>query len=162
MARCPKRPLLQQIKSLNAANFVGNTLLAGNAQPNIVIFDKDNSSVWGGAENVSDTLYGGSEPTEFYYGIYDGNDIIVNYDASKDIINLYSGNTITVFSNASDIFLGVDGHTVTIKNNSGKIFKFKLLTVLIIMPRSQKATTIILFIIAMLITIIPGAIKLNL
>lgn len=107
------------IKNIDASSSNGQMILAGDTQQNTIISGRGNSSIWGGAGNVSDTLQGGTGATVFYYGIDEGNDIIQNYDVNKDMIYLYSGSNVTVNANSSDILLNIGAQHITVKNTAG-------------------------------------------
>lgn len=74
---------------LNANNSSGyNTLAGSKNMETSIVGGSGNSSLWGGAGIVDDTLFGGNGAEVFWYGRFDGNDIIQNAEA-HDTIFLY-------------------------------------------------------------------------
>ena len=79
------------IVAVNAEDNPNNLILAGNSISNEIYNGSGNSSLWGGTGNVDDTLVGSSGAEMFWYGKYDGYDVITNADSS-DVVNLYDVN----------------------------------------------------------------------
>ncbi|MBR5914616.1 MAG: hypothetical protein IKZ58_09715 [Selenomonadaceae bacterium] len=76
------------ITDIDARENPNDLILAGDTKNNIIYDGSGNSSLWGGAGSIDDTLVGGSGAEMFWYGKYDGNDVITNAGFS-DIVNLY-------------------------------------------------------------------------
>ena len=80
------------IKHVVAVND-GNNLIAGNSEENILIGGDGagSSSLWGGSGAETDYLQAGTGQTMFFYGLGQGNDVII--DAKEnDVVNLYNIN----------------------------------------------------------------------
>ena len=74
---------------LNAGNSSGyNTLVGNNNASTSITGGSGNSSLWGGSGVADDTLFGGNGSEMFWYGRFDGNDVILNA-ASNDTVFLY-------------------------------------------------------------------------
>lgn len=74
---------------LNAGNSSGyNTLVGNNNASTSIVGGSGNSSLWGGSGVADDTLFGGNGSEMFWYGRFDGNDVILNA-ASNDTVFLY-------------------------------------------------------------------------
>ena len=105
--------IYDNIKGINAQDNPHALILAGSSSNSEVIYGSSgNSSLWGGYNNVDDTLVGGSGSEMFWYGKFDGYDVISNADSS-DIVNLYDVNLSEI--TAAD----VSTDQVVIKFNTG-------------------------------------------
>ena len=80
-----------EITNIDASESTGNNQLAGAADSNInIIGGAGDSSLWGGIGRSSDdTLQGGSGTETFFYGQYEGNDIIIGA-TEDDTVKLYN------------------------------------------------------------------------
>lgn len=106
---------LNDIYAVSEINAVGNpnhNILAGNSMSNIIYDGSGNSSLWGGSDNIDDTLVGGSGSEWFWYGKYEGYDVVSNVDSS-DVVNLYDANLDEITS--TEIF----GGQVVVRFNTG-------------------------------------------
>ena len=100
------------IVAVNAQENSNNLILAGNSISNTIYDGSGNSSLWGGTGNVDDTLIGSSGAEMFWYGKYEGYDVISNADSS-DVVNLYDVNLSEITS--ADVSAG----QVVIRFNTG-------------------------------------------
>lgn len=80
-----------EITNIDASTSTGDNQLAGADNTNInIVGGGGNSSLWGGNGRYSDdTLTGGSGAETFFFGQYEGNDIIIGATAD-DTINLFN------------------------------------------------------------------------
>ena len=80
-----------EITNIDASESTGDNQLAGANNMNInIVGGVGNSSLWGGNGRTSnDTLQGGTGAETFFYGQYEGNDIIIGATAD-DTIRLYN------------------------------------------------------------------------
>ncbi|MBQ7476327.1 MAG: hypothetical protein IJT06_02910 [Selenomonadaceae bacterium] len=80
-----------EITNIDASTSTGDNQLAGADNANInIVGGAGNSSLWGGNGRYSDdTLTGGSGAETFFFGQYEGNDIIIGATAD-DTINLFN------------------------------------------------------------------------
>ena len=121
------------VVTVDGRQTTGNLLVAGNDQSNLIAAGNGTSSLWGG-RGGTDTLVGGGGADMFWYGIGEGNDIILGSDAS-DSVNLYNvrlediisagtesakvtvalknGETLTVNGSVTDFTLGDGSAWVT-------------------------------------------------
>ena len=76
------------VDAIDAADNSNDLILAGNSVSNIIYDGSGNSSLWGGSSNIDDTLIGGAGAEMFWYGKYEGYDVVSNANSS-DIVNLY-------------------------------------------------------------------------
>lgn len=75
------------IEIIDGAASVGEDQLAGNSEANLIIGGSGNQSLWGGVGG-NDTLQGGNGRDMFWYGKFNGDDVITN-SGSNDVVNLY-------------------------------------------------------------------------
>ncbi len=74
---------------LNTSNSSGYNTLVGSANASTsIVGGSGNSSLWGGSGSFDDTLVGGTGSEVFWYGRFDGNDVVQNAEAN-DTIFLY-------------------------------------------------------------------------
>lgn len=77
------------VEILDASRLNSDAILAGGKGKNTIIGGAGDSSLWGGAGSASDTLKGGSGAEAFYYGLGEGNDVIMDSKAD-DTVMLYN------------------------------------------------------------------------
>lgn len=106
------------IVAVNAEENSNNLILAGNSISNTIYDGSGNSSLWGGTGNVDDTLVGSSGAEMFWYGKYDGYDVITNADSS-DVVNLYDVNLSEITA------ANVSANQVVIRFNTGTALVIK-------------------------------------
>ncbi len=103
------------------ANNAGENVIGGNEESNLIVGGSGGNSLWGGADNVADTLQGGDGHNLFWYGLNEGNDIITNAKEG-DIVYLYDSTLDNIASapiDAEKITVSFnDGSNVTIQNSS--------------------------------------------
>ena len=87
-------------------------ILAGTSNSNTIYGGSGNSSLWGGYNSVDDTLVGGAGAEMFWYGKYDGYDVVSNANSS-DVVNLYDVNLSEI--TAADVTAG----QVVLRFNTG-------------------------------------------
>ena len=87
--------------NIDASNSAGANYLMGNWASNVIISGPGPSYLWGGSDYANDFLIGGWSYDTFYYGMYEGNDAILN-GSSIDIINLYDAYVSDIASTAYD------------------------------------------------------------
>ncbi|MBQ7197636.1 MAG: hypothetical protein IJS29_00070 [Selenomonadaceae bacterium] len=80
-----------EITNIDASESTGDNQLAGAVDSNInIIGGAGNTSMWGGiGRSSNDTLQGGSGTETFFYGQYEGNDIIIGA-TEDDTVKLYN------------------------------------------------------------------------
>ncbi len=80
-----------EITNIDASESTGDNQLAGANDSNIkIVGGAGNSSLWGGNGAYSnDTLIGGTGAETFFFGKYEGNDLIIGA-ADNDTINLFN------------------------------------------------------------------------
>lgn len=87
--------------NIDATNSTGANYLFGNWTSNIIISGPGPSHLWGGNDYSNDFLIGGWSYDTFYYGMYEGNDAILN-GSSMDIVNLHDAYVSDIVSTAYD------------------------------------------------------------
>ncbi len=111
------------------ANNAGENVIGGDDESNLIIGGSGSNSLWGGAENVSDTLQGGDGNNLFWYGLSEGNDLVTNAKES-DIVHLYDitlDNIASAPVDAEKITITLqDGNSVTVQNSSTVTPTFQL------------------------------------
>ncbi|MBQ9487760.1 MAG: hypothetical protein IJU91_08200 [Selenomonadaceae bacterium] len=111
------------------ANNAGENIIGGNDESNLIVGGSGGNTMWGGAENVSDTLQGGDGHNMFWYGLAEGNDLITNAKES-DIVYLYDitlDNIAAAPIDAEKITITLnDGNSVTVQNSSTVTPTFQL------------------------------------
>ncbi len=109
-------------KSKKAVKLTGGTQaskLYGSAQNDKLTAGSGGASLIGGKGN--DTLYGGAGTDKFYWGSGLGDDVVYNYEISKDIIAFSSGSLKSGKVSGSDVILtSSGGNTIKIKNAANK------------------------------------------
>lgn len=79
-----------EITDIDASESSGKNQIAGAANREVnIVGGLGESSLWGGSGLFNDTLTGGSGTETFFYGKYDGDDIIIGAK-EDDTINLYN------------------------------------------------------------------------
>jgi|GEM_PF-754348 len=97
---------------LNGSNYSQLEVIIGaNEQSNIITAGSGGSSLWGGTGGV-DTLIGGAGQDNFFFGKYDGADVINNASAS-DVVRLYDVSLSDIVS------ANVDGNVISANFNTG-------------------------------------------
>ena len=79
------------ITDIDARGNSHDLILVGDTKNNLIYDGNGNSSLWGGEGNIDDTLVGGIGAEMFWYGKYDGYDVVSNADSS-DVVYLYDAN----------------------------------------------------------------------
>lgn len=74
-------------------------------------------------DDGDDTLVGGASADTFVYALGDGNDVIVNYDAT-DLIRLRSGRIDSAKLDENDVVMSLDGGSIRLKDAKGKDITF--------------------------------------
>ncbi|SEH26841.1 hypothetical protein [Selenomonas sp. KH1T6] len=114
--------ILDARKSKKAVKLYGGTQaskLYGSAQNDKLTAGSGGASLIGGKGN--DTLYGGAGTDKFYWGSGWGDDVVYNYEISKDIIAFSSGSLKSGKVSGSDVILtSSGGNTIKIKNAANK------------------------------------------
>ncbi|WP_217634599.1 hypothetical protein [Selenomonas sp. KH1T6] len=77
------------VEIIDASRSTGTVILAGDAGKNTIIGGSGSSSLWGGTGSADDNLKGGSGENVFYYGLEEGDDVIMN-SKSDDTVMLYN------------------------------------------------------------------------
>ena len=95
------------------ANNAGENIIGGNSESNFIVDGSGRTSMWGGAENVADTLQGGDGHNLFWYGLNDGNDLITNAKES-DFILMYD----VTLDNIADAQVGERNISITLNNGN--------------------------------------------
>ena len=123
-------------KSILASNFRDTLLdidasairryvtLNGNTNNNVLKAGKYGSYMWG--QTGDDTLYGGNGVDTFRFYGDEGNDTVIGYQSTKDIISLGSntyGELKSATVNGNDVILSVGDGTLTIKDGKEKIIR---------------------------------------
>ena len=111
------------VVAVNAADNPNNLILAGNSISNVIYDGAGNSSLWGGNGNVDDTLVGSSGAEMFWYGKYDGYDVITNADSS-DVVNLYDVNLSEITAanvSAGQLVIRFNTGTALVINDSNNV-----------------------------------------
>jgi len=107
------------ITVIDAANSPGRLELAGGITADSIKGGKGINSLWGGASQNSDTLIGGAGQNVFYYGQYEGRDVIKDSAATDKVVlyNLTYDRPCAAFRSDKD-FVAVfdDGSTLTVEN----------------------------------------------
>ena len=118
--------IFYDISCVDASESTGNNQIAGAKNSNIEIKGgAGNSSLWGGLGNTAnDTLIGGEGDEKFFFGSYEGNDVIVGAGDS-DTVELYnitiadltslnaSGKDITAIFKNGDYSLTLQDYSAT-------------------------------------------------
>lgn len=95
------------------ANNAGENIIGGNDESNLIIGGSGRTSMWGGAENVSDTLQGGDGHNLFWYGLNDGNDFVTNAKEG-DIVSMYD----VTLDDIADAQVGEHNISITLNNGN--------------------------------------------
>ena len=114
---------IYNVVAVNAVDNPNNLILAGNSISNVIYDGAGNSSLWGGNGNVDDTLVGSSGAEMFWYGKYDGYDVITNADSS-DVVNLYDVNLSEITAanvSASQVVIRFNTGTALVINDSNNV-----------------------------------------
>jgi len=97
---------------INGGSFSALTVfLGGNDASDVITAGSGGSSLWGGSGGY-DTLTGGAGQDNFFFGKYDGADIINNASAS-DVVRLYDVSLSDIVS------ANVDGNVISANFNTG-------------------------------------------
>ena len=102
------------IKTINAADAIVKTELAGNTLDNVIIAGEGDASLWGGTGG-DDLLTGGDGKNMFFYTNGNGNDTIAG--ANDGDVVYFSGVTLEQISSSSV----VDGNAVINFADGGKV-----------------------------------------
>lgn len=93
----------ENLTDVDARGNSNDLILVGNTKNNLIYDGNGNSSLWGGEGNIDDTLVGGSGAEMFWYGKYDGYDVVSSADSS-DVVYLYDVNLSEI--TAADVSAG--------------------------------------------------------
>ena len=96
----------------------GNDSILGNAGNDKLYGDAGADSLNGGKGN--DTLTGGDGNDVFFYASGEGNDIIADFTAGQDKINVTSGTIASASLKGSDMVFKMGSGTLTVKNGKNK------------------------------------------
>ena len=96
----------------------GADYLAGDSGNDIINGDNGNDIIIGGYGN--DTLTGGAGKNIFIYDDGDGNDVITDYTAGSDTIQIDSGSIIGSSLSGNDVILNIGSGSIKLKNAKNK------------------------------------------
>lgn len=112
---------LGDIQYIDATRANGSNILAGNALDNVIYGGKVANSLWGGVGLSQDTLVGGKGQNTFYFGAYNGNDIVQNAN-DGDIVDLTTLKLIeiaaTTITAGGAVVEVVDGSKIEVQSNA--------------------------------------------
>lgn len=106
------------LKTIDGSAVTSDIEIYGNDQKNSIVGGSGADTLYGGSGN--DTLKGGGGKDVFAYSEGDGNDVITDYTAGKDKINIQSGSIKKVSLSGSNVILSIGSGKITVKNAKGK------------------------------------------
>ena len=131
----------KNIKTINASavtkalSITGNKIansIVGSIEDDYIDAGAGNDTIFGGDGNDTliggkgaDTLQGSAGKDVFVYSSGDGNDLIVDYRQSEDIIWIKSGTIGDAYVNETDVILRVDSGRITVKDGKDKVITIK-------------------------------------
>ena len=105
-------------KVINASTRSESIEITGNKLSNSITGGKSSDTLIGGKGN--DTLTGGAGKNVFIYTKGDGNDVITDYKAGSDKINISTGSITSSSIKGNDVILKIGNGTSRLKNAKGK------------------------------------------
>ena len=116
---------LSTVTTIDGRNAEAIVNITGNSQDNIIYAGKSGGTIDGGIGN--DTLTGGAGQDTFVYANSDGNDIVQDYAAEQDTLQISSGTiSQTELANSNkDLVFTVGVGTVTLTNAATETIRLK-------------------------------------
>ncbi|SDC32346.1 Hemolysin-type calcium-binding repeat-containing protein [Succiniclasticum ruminis] len=123
---------LTTVTTIDGRNAVGTVNITGNVKDNIIYAGKAGGIIDGGAGNDTlnggigdDYLYGGTGNDTFVYAPGNGNDVIKDYEAGQDTVEISSGSISKTTASDANIVFTIGSGSVTVENGYGKTIRLK-------------------------------------
>ena len=124
--------LLSTVTVVDGRNVENSVNITGNANSNIIYAGKSGGTYKGGAGNDiifagagKDILFGGNGSDTFIYASGNGNDIIKDYTAGQDTLEISSGSIAGTKISGNNIVFTIGDGTIVVENVSGKTVSIK-------------------------------------
>ena len=102
------------VTTIDGASLSGNATLVGWGTTSTTIIGGSGANyLWGGG-SASDTLQGGTGTNTFYWAAGDGADTITSYNASTDLVKLYTGGFSSIAASGANVVNTADDSSLTI------------------------------------------------